>query len=493
MAYELIKVSELPELITPSDPNVMPIQDGDYLKRISFENLKDTLTGDCVTEDALEETLEDYVTQAEAATVLDDYALKDGTYEDLTAGTAQNLVSATFIENTEPYLKRPTGNSTHVGNKEYLDEVVGGSLVWNQGNNNTASTSTAAGVTYTNNGNGSWTIKGSGTGVNRKQISTPSSIAKDDILYFKTGSSVAGSDSTFYVCFSISGSNVNGVGNLEGKVTKAAYAYNQFSIRTFSGFSSNDGITLWPQYMNLTKMFGPTVANFIYSLEQSSEGAGVAWLKQYLDLDTYHAYETDTLKHVQTSAHVTKDANNTTIGNYPLDGSVVLRGIPTVVNGKLKWNGDTYEPDGAVTRNTILRAFQAGDRELANALTDGTNTVVYSANESSETADPYTQKQVCDPYGTEEFVTTDLVPVGTSTRYTENLTGKLEGLPWDLSMIAPIENGATASKAYTTGQYFLHNNVFCKAKTAIASGATFTLGTNYEETTVAAELYAALH
>ena len=46
MAYELIKVSELPELTTPSDPNVVPIQDGDYLKRMSFRNLKESLTGD---------------------------------------------------------------------------------------------------------------------------------------------------------------------------------------------------------------------------------------------------------------------------------------------------------------------------------------------------------------------------------------------------------------------------------------------------------------
>ena len=46
MAYELIKVSELPELTTPSDANVLPIQDGDYLKRISFEHLKDAATDD---------------------------------------------------------------------------------------------------------------------------------------------------------------------------------------------------------------------------------------------------------------------------------------------------------------------------------------------------------------------------------------------------------------------------------------------------------------
>ena len=57
--------------------------------------------------------------------------------------------------------------------------------------------------------------------------------------------------------------------------------------------------------------------------------------------------------------------------------------------------------------------------------------------------------------------------------------------------IAPIENGTTASKAYAQGAYFFHNTKFCKALTAIASGATFTLNTNYTETTVAAELLAA--
>ena len=54
--------------------------------------------------------------------------------------------------------------------------------------------------------------------------------------------------------------------------------------------------------------------------------------------------------------------------------------------------------------------------------------------------------------------------------------------------IAPIENGTTASKAYAQGEYFFHYSKFCKALTAIASGATFTLNTNYAETTVADEL-----
>lgn len=69
----------------------------------------------------------------------------------------------------------------------------------------------------------------------------------------------------------------------------------------------------------------------------------------------------------------------------------------------------------------------------------------------------------------------------------------IDGKQLDIrNTIAPIEDGATASQAYTTGKFFYRNGSFCKAKTAIASGAAFTLGTNYEVTTVAAELFTAL-
>ena len=56
------------------------------------------------------------------------------------------------------------------------------------------------------------------------------------------------------------------------------------------------------------------------------------------------------------------------------------------------------------------------------------------------------------------------------------------------SAIAPIEDGTAASQAFAQGAYFFRSGAFCKAKTAIASGDTFTLNTNYETTTVSAEL-----
>lgn len=70
----------------------------------------------------------------------------------------------------------------------------------------------------------------------------------------------------------------------------------------------------------------------------------------------------------------------------------------------------------------------------------------------------------------------------------------IDGKQLDIrNTIAPIEDGDTASQAYAVGRYFYRNGAFCKAKTAIASGAAFTLNTNYEVTSVANELYTALH
>ena len=58
------------------------------------------------------------------------------------------------------------------------------------------------------------------------------------------------------------------------------------------------------------------------------------------------------------------------------------------------------------------------------------------------------------------------------------------------SMIAPVEDGDTASKAYAQGSYLIRNGVFYKVTSAIASGGTFTVGTNISATTVATELMA---
>lgn len=51
------------------------------------------------------------------------------------------------------------------------------------------------------------------------------------------------------------------------------------------------------------------------------------------------------------------------------------------------------------------------------------------ATPTTETAEPYTEVQIVDKDGTEEFVTSGIVPVGHVTEYPEDLVGKIDELP----------------------------------------------------------------
>lgn len=190
-----------------------------------------------------------------------------------------------------------------------------------------------------------------------------------------------------------------------------------WSIGASTGTAITGLTAMSDMIIDLTAMFGSTIADYIYSLEQATAGAGVAWFRKYFPED-YYPYSANTLQSVQATAHKTYDGDGNVLGNYALDSSLTLRGIPKLdASNNLYYDGDTYESDGTVTRNTIYRAYQSGDESLANAITDGTNTVVYSANASTETATAYTNPQVVDDGGTEEYVTANYVPVGHDSTY----------------------------------------------------------------------------
>lgn len=93
---------------------------------------------------------------------------------------------------------------------------------------------------------------------------------------------------------------------------------------------------------DLTQMFGSTIADYVYSLEQATVGSGIAWLKSYgFFTEDYYPYNAGELLSVKTSAHktvgknllevmpfATKTQNGVTI-TYNDDGSVTLNGTST--------------------------------------------------------------------------------------------------------------------------------------------------------------------
>ena len=260
--------------------------------------------------------------------------------------------------------------------------------------------------------------------------------------------------------------------------------YNIFGISnpSESGYEVGDTYKIKnAMLIDLTQMFGSTIANYIYSLEQATAGAGVAWFKKLFPND-YYAYNAGELLSVEgLSAHVMRDADNNVIGNYPLDSSLTLRGIPKLdASNNLYYDGDEYTSDGKVKRkygvvdlgslkwtyypsktafyctinvmnrkngnllcskytkslqevsdlNNMEFSYQSGvdttlwfkntaytDATAFKAAMSGVMLVYELATPTTETATPYTNPQIVSKYGTLEYVTNSIVPVGHKTTY----------------------------------------------------------------------------
>lgn len=98
---------------------------------------------------------------------------------------------------------------------------------------------------------------------------------------------------------------------------------------------------------DLTTMFGSTVANYIYSIEQSNIGAGVSWFKKLFPKD-YYAYNDGTLMSVKTSKHITVGFNayDNSTGTAKLVGGMQyqITGTYTALSYS---TGETITPDAS--------------------------------------------------------------------------------------------------------------------------------------------------
>lgn len=78
-------------------------------------------------------------------------------------------------------------------------------------------------------------------------------------------------------------------------------------------------------------------------------------------------------------------------------------------------------------------------------------------------------------------------PISTATQTALNTLDEDKA---DKTDIATVESGTTASRAYSVGELVYVSGTLYRVKTAIASGATFTVGTNVEVVNVSNVLFA---
>lgn len=385
---------------------------------------------------------------------------------------------------TTPYLHRAMPTQSNDYNRE-SGVIVGGTVGWNQMISIYGSdrSKTENGVTFQDNRDGTYTVSTDSNGAtgNAFLALSPVNITQGH-KYFWSSTPKGGSLNTYYSYITNNVQGGSDVGN--GSILLGSGSGNGYIVPVYvkSGTVITTPIVFKPICIDLTAMFNPTIADYVYSLEQATAGSGIAWLRSYGFLtEDYYPYSANTLQSVQATAHKTYGADGNVIGNYALDSSVTLQGLFQLDNGELKAYGDIYPPSGEIERkfgtldlgsatwtynstyscwvtsaiaNTVKK--YPTQAEMVNAIAENyvvdtvgilngsnftvgkfilgtsgnlfvkngsdsatpTGAFVYElATPTTETADPYTNPQVVDPDGTEEYVTANYVPVGHDSTY----------------------------------------------------------------------------
>ena len=244
--------------------------------------------------------------------VLADLAQKayiDGSYESMTVGNAEQIVSTIYEEDSVPYHFRTSGGSIDIGDREE-DMVVGGTIVWNQQLMlaNAVATYEKFGLTVNaRTDHFGFDLSGSfsySSGDRNMYIYNPQPgqqvISGHKYLFTNTSK---------YICayfYGVSGSGISFTGNITnisnqggGIVTPDGSGGFMVSLHCGSNIQNETAIneTIYIDVFDLTQMFGSTIADYIYSLEQATAGAGVAWFKKLFPKD-YYAYDAGSLQHV---------------------------------------------------------------------------------------------------------------------------------------------------------------------------------------------------
>ena len=358
-------------------------------------------------------------------------------------------------EDNAPYLYRKTPLTSDAE----LDKIVGGSVVFNQLMNpyyfNIRTIDNGITV-LCNQQTGEISVSGTATDVAQVSFTGSSYSFVNGHVYYLAQPNGA-SASTYYIK---TGTAIFWAYRYIGKQNDATTDVAHF--RVYVAKDQTVDFTFKPMYIDLTQMFGTTIADYVYQLEQATAGAGVAYLKSLgFFTDDYYPYNAGEIKSVSgLSSHDmvgfnqwdeewengsikssdganTTDANRIRVKNfipivettyyvkapsnltafyydtnkgylgyksigsnatfthisgarymrftigtssspvttynndicinisdtnrngeyepyikhsYPLDNTLTLRGIPKITDGKLYYDGDTYNSDGSVVR-----------------------------------------------------------------------------------------------------------------------------------------------
>ena len=249
-------------------------------------------------------------------TELNNKANTDGLYENFTSGNSLQLVSNVKLEDQDPYTFRTSGGSLEIGDREN-DKLVGCSYPWNQQanpQNYYTYESTKNGITRTvvqQNGKNIFHFSGTKNSnepdSNIYNVLTNSGCIDGHIYYMAT------TMPNKYYAISYTDFDSKGGGAI---ITKCKQTRSNYLLKLAMKPVMADGVTV-DDYVDfvmcdLTLNFGSTIADYIYSLESSNAGDGVAFFKKYFPKD-YYPYCAESLSSVNASAHRMTGFNQTSV------------------------------------------------------------------------------------------------------------------------------------------------------------------------------------
>lgn len=244
----------------------------------------------------------------------------DGNYDSMTVGSAGQLISSQYVEDKVPYKFRTSGGSADIGDREY-NKIIGGSIVWNQ---------------LVQNGDFSDGTTGWSAAVGRNvSISASDGICECEIINFEEtanlynhliSTAVPLASGKVYL-FAHELYSPKSATAVKRDIANAYYStINDLQIGwnniqtiykpTISNpgnkpisfglaFCTDEEFDVGDVYkiknvqlFDLTAMFGSDIADYIYSLEQATEGAGVAWFRKLFP-DSYYEYNAGDLISVE--------------------------------------------------------------------------------------------------------------------------------------------------------------------------------------------------
>lgn len=250
-----------------------------------------------------------------------DYIANEKTYNalstnDKTLTGAINEITGIVGSDNAPYVYRQT---PFIASQENLKSIVGGSVVWNQLVNTLNPSAEVYGITRTKVSTDikdGLRVYGTCTASTYFPIAQIDNFNAEHKYFVSLGNVVLPSGSKLYLQ-SVTTANMQ-------KDYVGTLADTPIAIYIVSGVAID--VIVKPQVFDLTAMFGSTIADYIYSLEQATAGSGIAWLKKYgFFTKPYYAYSANTMQSVNVSAHNTVGFNQfdevMEIGNLNTNGT----------------------------------------------------------------------------------------------------------------------------------------------------------------------------